>query len=65
MKQPTVVDPIAFEQWKTEAFALWTEQWAKLYETESLSRKIITDISDNYYLVNLVDNDFPMVGLFI
>lgn len=43
-----------------EAFALWIEQWAKLYEEESPSRMIIQYIHDNYYLVNLVDNDFPL-----
>lgn len=43
-----------------EAFALWIEQWAKLYEEESPSRMIIKYIHDNYFLVNLVDNDFPL-----
>ncbi|XP_073441140.1 methylenetetrahydrofolate reductase (NADPH) [Dendrobates tinctorius] len=58
--QPTVVDPISFMYWKDEAFALWIEQWAKLYEEESPSRMIIQYIHDNYFLVNLVDNDFPL-----
>ena len=57
--QPTIVDPVAFNQWRTEAFGLWTEQWGKLYEPESQSRQIINNISDSYLLVNLVDNDFP------
>ena len=57
--QPTIVDPVAFNHWRTEAFGLWTEQWGKLYEPESNSRKIITNIADSYLLVNLVDNDFP------
>merc|ERR1719150_1423153 len=57
--QPTIVDPIAFSQWRTEAFGLWTEQWGKLYEENSTSRRIITTITDTYLLVNLVDNDFP------
>jgi len=57
--QPTVVDPIAFNSWKDEAFALWTEQWGKLYPKDSQSYKIIENIHDTYYLVNLVDNNFP------
>jgi methylenetetrahydrofolate reductase (NADPH) len=57
--QPTVVDPESFLVWKDEAFALWTEQWAKLYPEGSTSRSIIEGISDSYYLVNLVDNDYP------
>lgn len=39
---------------------MWIEQWAKLYEDESPSRMIIKYIHDNYFLVNLVDNDFPL-----
>ncbi|KAL7827499.1 hypothetical protein SRHO_G00332170 [Serrasalmus rhombeus] len=58
--QPTVVDPVSFMYWKDEAFALWIEQWGKLYEEESPSRMIIQYIHDNYFLVNLVDNDFPL-----
>lgn len=43
-----------------EAFALWIEQWGKLYEEESPSRMLIQYIHDNYFLVNLVDNEFPL-----
>lgn len=43
-----------------EAFALWIEQWGKLYDEESPSRMIIQYIHDNYFLVNLVDNEFPL-----
>ncbi|XP_010626453.1 methylenetetrahydrofolate reductase isoform X3 [Fukomys damarensis] len=57
--QPTVVDPVSFMFWKDEAFALWIEQWGKLYDEESPSRMIIQYIHDNYFLVNLVDNEFP------
>merc|ERR1712128_186561 len=57
--QPTIVDPVTFDNWRTEAFGLWTEQWAKLYEPDGTSRKIIEGIAESYYLVNLVDNDFP------
>ncbi|XP_057304254.1 methylenetetrahydrofolate reductase (NADPH)-like [Hydractinia symbiolongicarpus] len=56
--QPTVVDPISFNFWKDEAFSLWTEQWQSLYEEGSKSASIIQNIYDNFYLVNLVDNDF-------
>ena len=56
--QPTVVDPVSFKVWKDEAFALWTEQWGKLYPEGSPSRELLHRISESYYLVNLVDNDF-------
>jgi len=58
--QPTVVDPVTFKKvWKNEAFTLWTEEWGKLYPEASRSRQIIQDISDTYYLINLIDNNYP------
>lgn len=56
--QPTVVDPVSFQIWKDEAFALWQTHWGKLYRSGSESRKIINLFQNTYYLVNLVDNDF-------
>ena len=41
-----------------EAFALWQTHWAKLYDPHSESRKVIDSLTETYYLVNLVDNDF-------
>ena len=60
IKQPTIVAPISFNAWSGEAFDLWMESWGKLYSPESKSRKVIENIVDTYYLVNMVDNDFPM-----
>ena len=48
------------QAWSEEAFDLWMEQWGKLYSPESKSRQVIESIVENYYLVNLVDNDFPL-----
>lgn len=57
--QPTVVDPVSFMIWKDEAFSLWTERWGKLYDAGTHSHEIIEQIANNYFLVNLVDNDYP------
>jgi len=57
--QPTVVDPESYLVWKDEAFALWTEEWANLYPPESKSAQVIQSIASDYYLVNIVDNEFP------
>jgi len=57
--QPTVVDPVSFRVWKDEAFALWLEKWARLYDADDASNKILHDIHDTHLLVNLVDNNFP------
>lgn len=56
--QPTVVDPISFNIWKDEAFALWHTHWGSIYPSNSRSRQIIDAFSNTYYLVNLVDNDY-------
>jgi len=55
--QPTIVDPVSFKVWKDEAFCLWLTKWASIYE-EGESKKLITSIHDNYFLVNIVDNNF-------
>ncbi|RIA92482.1 methylenetetrahydrofolate reductase-domain-containing protein [Glomus cerebriforme] len=55
--QPTIVEAVSFMAWKDEAFELWNE-WAKIYDTDSISAKLITDIAENWYLINIVHNDF-------
>jgi len=55
--QPTIVEAVSFMAWKDEAFELG-QQWAKLYEPDSPSRKLISDIMDTSFLVNVVHNDF-------
>lgn len=56
--QPTVVDPDTFLVWKDEAFALWVRGWASIYEEDSSSYNLLYDMHDEYFLVNIVDNDF-------
>ncbi|KAL7009694.1 methylenetetrahydrofolate reductase (NAD(P)H) met13 [Cystobasidiomycetes sp. EMM_F5] len=55
--QPTIVEQASFEAWKDEAFELG-QQWANLYPTDSPSNKILTELFDSYYLINIVHNDF-------
>lgn len=55
--QPTIVEAVAFIAWKDEAFELWN-RWARIYERESESAELILDIANNYYLINIVHNDF-------
>merc|ERR1719281_2065253 len=57
IRQPTVVDVNSFMAWKDEAFLLWGE-WSSIYVEGSESRKLIESISDTYYLVNIVDDNF-------
>jgi methylenetetrahydrofolate reductase (NADPH) len=56
--QPTVVDSKSFAIWKDEAFDLWLDEWRVLYDKESISWNIINSIHDDYFLVNIIENDF-------
>jgi len=65
IKQPTIVDPLVFcNIWKDEAFALWTSQWASLYEEGTESRKLITNIAETYYLVTIIENNYINGNIF-
>ncbi|CAJ0890970.1 14300_t:CDS:10 [Entrophospora sp. SA101] len=55
--QPTVVEYMSFMAWKDEAFELWSE-WAKIYDKDTISSQLITEIMENWYLINIVHNDF-------
>jgi methylenetetrahydrofolate reductase (NADPH) len=55
--QPTIVETVSFLAWKDEAYLLG-EHWSKCYNAASPSRKLIHDMMDDWYLVNIVDNDF-------
>ena len=55
--QPTIVEAVSFMAWKDEAYELG-HQWAMLYEPESPARKLITDVMETAFLVNVVHNNF-------
>lgn len=55
--QPTIVEQISFLAWKDEAFKLGLD-WARCHAQGSVSRRVIEDIMDTWYLVNIVHNDF-------
>lgn len=61
--QPTVVDHKAFYIWSEELFETISDQWMGIYEKDSTSYNVIKNLYDNYYLVNVVDNDFVKGGL--
>jgi methylenetetrahydrofolate reductase (NADPH) len=55
--QPTIVEALSFMAWKDEAYELG-QQWGLFYEPDSPSRKLITDLMEASYLVNVVHNNF-------
>lgn len=56
--QPTIFDVDAFMAWKDEAFEVFVRQWGQIYEEGSPAKEILKEIHDDFYLVNVIDNDF-------
>ncbi|KAG0241285.1 methylenetetrahydrofolate reductase-domain-containing protein [Mortierella sp. GBAus27b] len=55
--QPTIVELSSFDAWKDEAFTLW-EQWSKCYPQDSKARELLSELGQNWYLINIVNNDY-------
>ncbi|KAK5107351.1 hypothetical protein LTR62_001367 [Meristemomyces frigidus] len=55
--QPTIVETVSFLAWRDEFYHLGQE-WSKCYDDGSESRRLIREITESWYLVNIVDNDF-------
>lgn len=55
--QPTIVESISFLAWKDEAFRLGVD-WAHCYDISSPSRALLEGVMNDWYLVNIVNNDF-------
>lgn len=50
--QPTIVETVSFLAWKDEAYRLG-DDWAKCHDASSPSRRLIQDVMDGWYLVNI------------
>ncbi|KAJ1921801.1 methylenetetrahydrofolate reductase (NAD(P)H) met13 [Mycoemilia scoparia] len=55
--QPTIVEATSFMAWKDEAYDFWLA-WSRVYPQESESRKLLEKISDEWYLMNIVENNY-------
>jgi len=64
IQQPTVVDLNSFNAWKDEAFGLWSDWYDALAEDAAESRSIIKKCQSEWYLVNMVDNNYLSSDLF-
>lgn len=62
--QPTIFDPDSFVVWSKECFLLWKEAWASLYDDASESSDLLYHMHDTYYLVAIIDNDYPQSDLY-
>lgn len=55
--QPTIVETVSFVAWRDEFYRLGSD-WSRCYDATSPSRYVIDDLMQNWYLVNIVNNDF-------
>lgn len=53
----TIIEEISFIAWKEEAFDIWAE-WAVLYPRGSPARKVIENITNDWWLVSLIHHDY-------
>merc|ERR1719331_2988928 len=63
IQQPTVVDAASFRAWKDEAFALW-DMFLEVNGENADQKRIVSNIADTWYLINVVDNNFLSGDLF-
>ncbi|KAJ1735400.1 methylenetetrahydrofolate reductase (NAD(P)H) met13 [Coemansia biformis] len=55
--QPTIVERVSFLAWKDEAFDFWNA-WSRVYGPDSPAAALLRAIGDEWYLVNVVENNF-------
>jgi methylenetetrahydrofolate reductase (NADPH) len=54
---PTIIEEMSFRAWVDEAFGIWRE-WERCYPPESVSRKVIRECRQDYWLVNIIGQAF-------
>lgn len=54
---PTIIEEVSFRAWAEEAFGIW-EEWGRVYERGSESKKLIDGIGEDYWLVNIIHHGY-------
>ncbi|KUJ17348.1 putative methylenetetrahydrofolate reductase 2 [Mollisia scopiformis] len=54
---PTIIEEVSFRAWAEEAFGIW-EEWGRVYERESESKKLIEGVREDYWLVNVIHHGY-------
>lgn len=54
---PTIIEAVSFKSWLEEAFSIWRE-WQRIYPTKSASSKLLRDLRQDIWLVNVIWGDF-------
>ena len=62
--QPTIVEKLSFAAWKEEAYRLGTD-WANCHPAGSLSRELIGNIMEHWWLINIGNVAGALVELWL
>ncbi|KAE8449569.1 hypothetical protein EG329_007899 [Mollisiaceae sp. DMI_Dod_QoI] len=54
---PTIIEEVSFRAWAEEAFGIW-EEWGRVYERGSDSKKLIEGVREDFWLVNVIHHGF-------
>ncbi|CZR56732.1 probable methylenetetrahydrofolate reductase 2 [Phialocephala subalpina] len=54
---PTIIEEVSFRAWAEEAFGIW-EEWGRVYERGSESKKLIEGVREDFWLVNVIHHGF-------
>lgn len=54
---PTIIEEVSFRAWAEEAFGIW-EEWGRVYERGSESKKLIERVGEDFWLVNVIHHGF-------
>ena len=52
--QPTIFDPSTFLVWSQEAFELWTDAWAALYDDETDSSALLYEVIIVFFCIDII-----------
>ena len=62
--QPTIANKSIFLNWKKDAFQIWINEWAYIYDEDLESFNFLKKTMNDYYLVFLIDNNYIDGDLF-
>ncbi|KIW07243.1 methylenetetrahydrofolate reductase [Verruconis gallopava] len=54
---PTIIEAVSFRAWLEEAFSIWRE-WQHIYPPKSATAKLLGDIRNGYWLVNVICHEY-------
>ncbi|KAF2106579.1 methylenetetrahydrofolate reductase-like protein [Lophiotrema nucula] len=54
---PTIIESVSFKSWLDEAYSIWRE-WQRIYPPRSQTAKLLGEIREDVWLVNIIWGDF-------